>query len=66
MNFLSRKFEKDIKEQDFAMIDIYIIKLLSPNVNAARHPRNYETDVTLDVRIAWITLRGCRNLGPRV
>ncbi len=31
MNFLSRKFKNDIKEQDFSKIVIYIIKLLSPN-----------------------------------
>jgi hypothetical protein len=31
MNLLSRKFKKDIKEQDFSKKVIYIIKLLSPN-----------------------------------
>jgi hypothetical protein len=31
MNLLSRKFKKDIKEQDFSKKVIYIIKFLSPN-----------------------------------
>jgi hypothetical protein len=58
MNFLIRKFERDIKEQDFSKMLIYIIKSLSPNVNAYRHPGNHETKVMLDVRIACTTCVG--------
>jgi hypothetical protein len=35
MNFLGRKFIKDIKEGDFSKKVIYVIKLFSPNEYAS-------------------------------